>query len=151
RGALRLLGSAGIAGARLRARNDATRRTPSRTRRRPERPVCAADLGPAWTRPDRRLRAEIRLHTAEDRRGAGAIGRWQSLAPRAEVRRSTTDDDPAHRAPAAEARLAGALVDLELLLHRPVALGGRVVVDRRPAPLDRLREDATDLAVQATL
>ena len=62
---------------------------------------------------------------------------------------------PHHDAPdrpaAAEARRPGPLVDLQVLLHGAVAVGGGVVVDGRAASLDRLREHRTDLAVKACL
>ena len=65
----------------------------------------------------------------------------QPLAPRAEMRRTRTDDDPLDRPSAARARLAGPLVDLQVLLHRAVAVGRRVVVDRAAATLDGLGQD----------
>ncbi len=85
----------------------------------------------------------------QDGHGAASVGGRQALAPRAEVRRASADHDAPDRAAAARARLAGPLVDLQSLLHRPVAVGCRVVVDRRAAPLDRLGQHGPDLAVQS--
>ena len=61
------------------------------------------------------------------------------------------DHDPLDRAAAARAGLAGPLVDLELLLHRSVAVRRRVVVDRTAAPLDSLRQDRPHLPIQPPL
>ena len=77
-----------------------------------------------------------------------ALLRRQPLAPRAEVRRSPADDDPADRPAAALAGLAGALVDGQMLLHRAVAFRSRVVVDRAAPPLDRLGQDVAERLVQ---
>ena len=67
------------------------------------------------------------------------------------MRRPCADDDPPDRATAARTRLAGPLVDLQVLLHRAVAVGRRVVVDRAAAALDRLAQDRPDIAVQPAL
>ena len=48
------------------------------------------------------------------------------------MRGAAPDDDPPDRPAAARARLAGAPVDVQALLHLAVALGRRVVVDRAP-------------------
>ena len=111
----------------------------------PTLPSPAAQLGPApaaradWRRLDPR---GSRPRPARSPAGS----RWhheQKCVARA------ADDDPPDRPPAARARLAGALVDVQPLLHLAVALGRRVVVDRRAAALDRLGEDPAELAVQA--
>jgi hypothetical protein len=57
---------------------------------------------------------------------------------------SAADDDSANWAAAPIARFAGPLVDLEVLLHRPVSVGRSVVVDGAAAPLDSLGEDVPD-------
>ena len=62
--------------------------------------------------------------------------------------RTRADDDPLDRPPAARARFAGALVDLQAFLHRAIAVGRRVVVDRAPATLDGLGQDGPDRVVQ---
>ncbi len=49
-------------------------------------------------------------------------------------------DDPPNRPAASVARLAGPLVDLQVVLHRAVAFGRRVVVHGTAAPLDSLRQ-----------
>ena len=72
----------------------------------------------------------------------------QALAPRTEMRRSAADDDPANRPGAPIARLAGPLVDLEVLLHRAVAVGRGVIVDGAAAPLDRLGQDVAQRPVK---
>src|SRR5438128_471489 len=81
---------------------------------------------------------------AKDSGNGLAFGCPQSLAPRAEVGRSTTDDDAPDGPTAAGARFARALVDLQPLLHRTVAIGRRVVVDRAAPALDRLGQDLTN-------
>ncbi len=60
-----------------------------------------------------------------------------------------TDHDPPDGSPAAETGLTGTLVDAQVLLHRPVALGSRVVVDGAAPPHDGLGEDPPDLEVEA--
>ena len=112
--------------------------------RQPERPL-PRQLGPATSRPTRAAG-----HRPQDGRRALAVGRAQPLAPRAEVRRTRADDDPLDRPPAARARLAGALIDLQAFLHRAIAVGRRVVVDRAPATLDRLGQHGPDRVVQAS-
>ena len=77
-----------------------------------------------------------------------AVGRGQALAPRAEVRRPRPDHDALDRSTTARTWLAGPLVDVEPLLHRSVAIGRRVVVDRRAPSLDSLAEDRSDGLVQ---
>ena len=109
----------------------------SSVQRRPRRPVVA--------RPGRGV------IVAEDRRGRRALAAGQPLAERAEVRGADADDDAADGSPAASAGLAGPLVDVEPLLHRPVAIGRRVVVDRRAASLHRLGEDVADVSIQPSL
>ena len=113
--------------------------------RQPERPL-PCQLGPAPSGPTRAAG-----HRPQDRRRALAVGRAQPLAPRAEMGRPRADDDPLDRPPAARARLAGALVDLQALLHRAIAVGRRVVVDRAAATLDRLGQDGPDRVVQPSL
>ena len=112
---------------------------------RPERPV-AGQIGPAPARP-----ARSTGHRPQDRRGTLPIGGAEALAPRAEMRRSRADDDPLDRPSAARTRFAGPLVDLQVLLHRAVAIGRRVVIDRASAPHDRLGQDPPDRVVQMTL
>ena len=80
--------------------------------------------------------------------GPAAGSRWhkeQKCVERA------PDHDPLDRPSAAWARLSGPLVDLKALLHRAVAIGRRVVVDRAAAPLDGLRQDRADGLVEASL
>ena len=93
-------------------------------------------LGPAATGP-----ARPAGHRPQDRRGTLPVGGAEPLAPRAEMGRPRPDDDPLDRPAAARTRLAGALVDLQVLLHRAVAIGRGVVVDRAAAPLDGLAQD----------
>ena len=47
--------------------------------------------------------------------------------------------------------LAGPLVDQQLVLHRAVAIGRRVVVDRGTSSLDRVRKDSAQRPVQPAL
>ena len=123
-------------------------RRAARSASRPRQPERAlpGQLGPAAPGA-----AMSTGHRPQDRRGGLAIGGRQALAPRAEVRRARPDDDPLDGAPAARTRLAGSLVDLQVLLHRAVAVGRRVVVDRAAAPLDRLGQDRADRLEQAAL
>ncbi len=65
--------------------------------------------------------------------------------------RARPDDDPLDGPTAARARLAGPLVDLQPLLHRPVAVGRGVVVDGAAAALDRLGEDPPERLVEVAL
>ena len=65
--------------------------------------------------------------------------------------RAGPDDDPPHWAAAPGACLAGPLVHLQPLLHRAVAVGRGVVVDRAPAPLDGLGEDPAQLDEEVAL
>ena len=65
----------------------------------------------------------------------------RTLTSPAEMSCAAADHDPLNRAAAAQARFAGALVDRQMLLHRPVTLRRRVVVDRTSAPLHGLSED----------
>jgi len=65
------------------------------------------------------------------------------------VRRSSAHDDPPDRPPASIARLAAALIDLQMLLHRAVAFGRGVVVDGAAASFDRLCEDVAQRLVEA--
>ena len=117
----------------------------------PSGPSAPSPSSSTQRRPGRRAggAARARRHRragASRRRAVAARG--QPLAPRAEVGGPDADDDPPDRAPAAAARLAGALVDVEPLLHLAVAVGRRVVVDRGAAALDGLGEDRDDVAVQ---
>ena len=64
------------------------------------------------------------------------------------MRRSPAHDDPADRPAAPFAGLAGALVHLQVLLHRAVAFGRRVVVDRAAAPLHRFGQDVAQSLVE---
>ena len=66
------------------------------------------------------------------------------------MRGAGADHDAADRAPTPRAWLTCALVDQEMLLHRSVAFGRRVVVDRAAATDDRLGQDPTELAIQAS-
>ena len=111
----------------------------------PERPL-AGQLGPAPAGP-----ARSAGHRPQDRRGTLAVRGAEPLAPRAEMRRPRPDDDPLDRPSAARTRLAGPLVDLQVLLHRAVAVGRGVVVDRAAAPLDRLGQDPPDRVVEVPL
>ncbi len=153
--------SGALAGARAGA---SARRRPARPRRAaPDAPLPPL-VEPASVRGRhrrRRSRSSAARRTAPAARfgsiRAGSRPRrpvrgGQPLAPRAEVRRARADDDPAHRSAAARARLAGALVDVQVLLHGAVALGRRVVVDRRCRGRSTAsREDPADLAVQPAL
>ena len=112
-------------------------------RRSPPRPAARSSAGPAASAPP-----EIVRRIAPR---ALPVGGRQALAPRAEVRRPAADDDPPDRPAAAPTRLPRPLVDVEVLLHLAVAVGRRVVVDRRAAPLDGLGEDVADGAVQTPL
>ena len=112
--------------------------------RRSPRPASPA-VSPTRLRPPSSVqrRSAPALAGPRSRRifaAAGAIGGRQALAPRAEVRGADPEHDPSDRPPAARAGLAGALVDLQALLHRAVAVGRRVVVDRGAAERDGLRE-----------
>ena len=91
---------------------------------------------PARSSGDRPGAARRSSSAGSPRRPSGRRG--EPLAPRAEVGRPRPDDDPLDRPAAARTRLAGALVDLQVLLHRAVAIGRRVVVDGAAAPLDGL-------------
>ena len=64
------------------------------------------------------------------------------------MRRPPAHDDPSYRPRAAFARLARALIDPQMLLHRAVALGRGVVVDRAAAPFDRLRQNVAQGPMQ---
>ena len=108
----------------------------------PPRPARSSGRRPAAGR-----RSSSRRIAAAPFRSAGS----EPLAPRAEMGRPRADDDPLDRPAAARARLAGPLVDLQALLHRAVAVGRGVVVDRAAAPLDRLGQDRPDRLVQAAL
>ena len=113
--------------------------------------ASASRAGPTLPSPpgssvQRRPAPLRRRHRARGSRRAPARSRGrQALAPRAEVGRPPADDDPPDRPAAAQARLAGPLVDREVLLHLAVAVGRRVVVDRRAAPDHRLGEDPPEL------
>ena len=110
--------------------------------RQPDRPL-PRQLGPATSGPTRAAG-----HRPQDGRRALAVGRAQPLAPRAEMRGTRADDDPLDRPSTARAGLAGPLVDLQALLHRAIAVGRRVVVDRAPATLDGLGQHGPDRVVQ---
>src|SRR5262245_36668610 len=137
------------------------RRPPGRRRAPgPLRPRLA--LGPLRRRqadtplPGRQLRPAAAAtrrprHRREDPPGAGPIRGRESLAPRAEVRRPSPDDDPPDRVSVARTGLVGALVDLKVLLHLAVAVGRRVVVDRRTAPDHGLGEDPPQLRPEPPL
>ncbi len=152
-----------------RAPSPASRPGPPRDDRRP--PASCDPPGPerrplrlGWGQPETALARELRPAPAAPRPAVGAparhrgqdpprrptVGGRQALAPRAEVGRPRPDDDPPDRTATARTGLAGALVDVELLLHRPVAVGRGVVVDRRAASLDRLGQDRADRRVQAS-
>ena len=94
-----------------------------------ERPV-AVELHPAAAPPARAARPGRGVIVAEQLRRGRALRGGQALAERAEVRRPDADHDPPDRPAAARARLPGALVDVQVLLHLAVAVGRRVVVDR---------------------
>src|SRR5947207_621471 len=117
--------------------------------RRPDR-VATAQLGPADS-PATSGGSRPRHHPAQDPRRTLAVPGGQALAPRAEMGGSCPDDDPPDGPATARTRLARALVDLQLLLHRSIAFGRRVVVDRAPAPLDRLGEHTSQFEVQPSL
>ena len=122
-------------------------RRPGRLRR-PVSPTVPSPPSSVQRRPARRGPPVIvrRIAAAPFRSAA-----LQPLAPRAEVGRPRPDDDPLDRPAAARTRLAGPLVDLQVLLHRAVAIGRRVVVDRAAAPLDGLAEDPPERLVQVPL
>ena len=67
------------------------------------------------------------------------------------MRRARAHDDPPDRPAAASARLAGTLVHEQLFLHRAIAVGGGVVVDRRTTALDRVGKDPAQRPVQPAL
>ena len=60
------------------------------------------------------------------------------------MRSTPADDGASERAATPPTRRPGALVHVEALLHLPVSVWGRVVVDRRPACRNRLREHPDD-------
>ena len=98
-------------------------RPPARVQRRPRRTVAAGH---------RRAGSRRRASGRPPGRRWHHEQKWVERAPM-----TIALDRPA----AAPAGLAGPLVDVEALLHRAVAVGRRVVVDGRAAPLDRLGED----------
>ena len=151
-------GSRGSAGAdaRAAARRVAAARFVRSVRARDDARAASCGVSPTVPSPARSVQRPpdrrgppviVRRIAAAPLRSRGA----QSLAPRAEVGRSRADDDPLDRPPAARARFAGALVDLQVLLHRAVAVGRRVVVDRASAAHDGLGQDPPDLVVQVPL
>ena len=115
-----------------------------------ERPL-AVELHPAAAPPARRGPPGPRRHRRQQLRRGRTLRRREPLAERAEVRRADADHDPPDRPAAAGARLPGALVDVEALLHLAVAVGRGVVVDRAAAPLDRLAQDLEHVAVERAL
>ena len=148
-------GSAG-AEARAAARRVAAARFVRSVRARDDARAASCGVSPTVPSPARSVQRPpdrrgppviVRRIAAAPLRSAGA----QPLAPRAEMGRSRPDDDPLDRPAAARARLAGALVDLQVLLHRAIAVGRGVVVDRASAPHDRLGQDPPDLVVQMPL
>ena len=111
-------------------------------RRSPPRPARSSG------RPARRGPPVIVRRIAAAPFRSAAPSRWhheQKCVDRA------PDDDPLDRPAAARAGLAGALVDLQVLLHLAVAVGRGVVVDRAAAPLDGLGQDPPDRLVEAAL
>ena len=67
------------------------------------------------------------------------------------MRGTRAHHDAFDRPPASGARLPGPLIDLQVLLHRAVTVGRRVVVDGAAAPLDRLGQDGPHGLVEVTL
>ena len=61
------------------------------------------------------------------------------------------DHDAPDRAPTPPAWLTGPLIHEEMLLHRAIAVGCRVVIHRTAAPNDRLGQDPTELEIEASL
>ena len=123
---------------------------------RASRAVRSADVSPTLPSLGRQLRPSRaaplrRRRRCEDPPRAGPIGGRQPLAPRAEMRRPPADDDPPDGPAAAQAGLVGPLVDREVLLHLAVAVGRRVVVDRRAAPDHRLGEDPPEVRPETPL
>ena len=105
-----------------------------------------AQFGPTTAAPPSPTR-----HRPQDRRRALPIRGAKPLAPRAEMRRARADDDPLDRPPATRTRLAGPLVDLQVLLHRAVAVGCGVVVDRAAATHHGLGQDPSHFVIEVAL
>ncbi len=61
---------------------------------------------------------------------------------------SAAHDDPPNRPGAPIARLTCTLIHLEVLLHRAIALGSRVIVDGAAASLNRLGQDIAQRPVK---
>ena len=139
----------GPAGGRRALRPLGPARAPQRAR---PRPASARRSPPPPARSTGRPSAGARRSCGA--RIAGAPFRSaarQPLAPRAEVRRPAPDHDAPDRSSAPWARLAGSLVDREPFLHRAIAVGRGVVVDRAAPSGDRLGEDRPDRLVQPPL
>ena len=62
---------------------------------------------------------------------------------------ASADDEPPNACAAGDTRGPLALIHGKPLLHRPVAIGSRVVVDRSAARLHRLAQDAHDRGVES--
>ncbi len=118
--------------------------SPPRPAVRPSAPSPSRSTQRRPRRPSGRT-TRSRRHGRQELRRPGPVRRREPLAERAEVRGPDADHDPPDRAAAAPARLPRPLVDVEALLHLAVAVGRRVVVDRRcrgarrPRPGSRAR------------
>src|SRR6476646_5690305 len=91
------------------------------------------------------LRRSVLLDAARRCNTVIAMALCGRLTPRAVVRRAAGEAHARDRRAAAQARLAGAAVDAELVLVGPPPPGAAdVIADARPAPPDRSVEHSDD-------
>ena len=110
-------------------------------------PLARRQLAPAGA-PS----AGLRARGLEQRQVAGRLlVLRQSLTPGTEMGRPDAQHESLDGSTAAEARLTGPLVDVEVVLHLAVALGRGVVIDGRATPLDALREHRAQVGIEGTL